>query len=77
MVLFIMLHKLVLTFKSPNETLVCDHKSGNPELLLFQVKFLTNKLGAAMVQMSDKVASEMIIRNLSGATLFDSKINIM
>ena len=48
-----------------------------PELFLTQVKFLTNKLGAAMVQMSDKVASEMIIRNLSGAILFDSKINIM
>jgi len=47
------------------------------ELILSQVKFLTNKLGAAMVQMSDKVASEMIIRNLSGAILFDSKINIM
>ena len=47
------------------------------ELVLSQVKFLTNKLGAAMVQMSDKVASEMIIRNLSGAILFDSKINIM
>ena len=30
-----------------------------------------------MVQMSDKVASEMIIRNLSGAILFDSKINVM
>ena len=44
---------------------------------MFQVKFLTNKLGAAMVQMSDKVASEMIIRNLSGAVLFDSKINVM
>ncbi|XP_073258090.1 heterogeneous nuclear ribonucleoprotein L-like [Porites lutea] len=42
-----------------------------------KVKFLTNKLGAAMVQMSDKVASEMIIRNLSGAVLFDSKINVM
>ncbi|KAJ7387391.1 hypothetical protein OS493_004385 [Desmophyllum pertusum] len=42
-----------------------------------KVKFLTNKLGAAMVQMSDKIASEMIIRNLSGAILFDSKINIM
>ncbi|XP_058964014.1 heterogeneous nuclear ribonucleoprotein L-like isoform X1 [Pocillopora verrucosa] len=42
-----------------------------------KVKFLTNKLGAAMVQMSDKVASEMIIRNLSGAVLFDSKINII
>ncbi|XP_068681115.1 heterogeneous nuclear ribonucleoprotein L-like [Montipora capricornis] len=42
-----------------------------------KVKFLTNKLGAAMVQMSDKVASEMIIRNLSGAILFDSKINVM
>ena len=42
-----------------------------------QVKFLANKLGAAMVQMSDKVASEMIIRNLSGAVIFDSKINIM
>ena len=42
-----------------------------------QVKFLTNKPGAAMVQMSDKIASEMIIRNLSGSVIFDSKINIM
>ena len=26
-VLFIMLHKVVLTFKSVNETLVCDHSN--------------------------------------------------
>ncbi|EDO35536.1 predicted protein, partial [Nematostella vectensis] len=44
---------------------------------VIKVKFLTNKPGACMVQMSDKIASEMIIRNLSGATIFDNKINIM
>ena len=27
MVLFIMLYKMVLTFKSVNETLVCDHSN--------------------------------------------------
>ena len=45
--------------------------------IVLQVKFLTNKPGASMVQMSDKIASEMIIRNLSGSVIFDSKINIM
>ena len=28
-VLFIMLYKVVLTFKSVNETLVCDHSNEN------------------------------------------------
>ncbi|XP_031557317.1 heterogeneous nuclear ribonucleoprotein L-like isoform X2 [Actinia tenebrosa] len=44
---------------------------------VIKVKFLTNKPGACMVQMSDKIASEMVIRNLSGSVIFESKINIM
>ena len=38
---------------------------------LLQIKFLTNKPGVAMIQMSDKMASEMIIKNLNGLELFE------
>ena len=44
--------------------------------LIFKIKFLTNKPGVAMIQMSDKMASEMIIKNLNGLELFECKLVI-
>ncbi|XP_028396801.1 heterogeneous nuclear ribonucleoprotein L-like [Dendronephthya gigantea] len=43
---------------------------------VIKIKFLTNKPGVAMIQMSDKMASEMIIKNLNGLELFDCKLVI-
>ncbi|XP_046839506.1 heterogeneous nuclear ribonucleoprotein L-like isoform X3 [Xenia sp. Carnegie-2017] len=43
---------------------------------VIKIKFLTNKPGVAMIQMSDKMASEMIIKNLNGLELFECKLVI-
>ena len=40
----------------------------------FQVKFLLNKPGAAMVEMSDHIACNTVIQCLGGQQLFDSNL---
>lgn len=42
---------------------------------IFQVKFLMNKPGAAMVEMSDHVACNTVIQCLGGQELFGNKID--
>ena len=45
-------------------------------LLLFQIKFLLNKPGTAMVEMSDHVACNTIIQCLGKQKLFDKQLDV-
>lgn len=61
-----------------NEKMNCDHLFnlfclyGN----VVKVKTLVNKPGAAMIQYTDKMSTDIAIRNLNNLTLFGQKFQL-
>ena len=56
-VLFIMLYKVVLTFRSVDETLVCDHSNESYRVVLSRMQYLSKVSPALFRLLDDKVVT--------------------